>query len=158
ALHRLLLLGEVFLEPCDQAIAGVLRDHPCRLALERAPDEHRLAARRDVDPAHPRPALRQDLDESFVGQTAERLGYRKPRDAQALAERFLVDEFAGCEGERDDRLADGILDALHGATAPVARQRAQERVGQRLARTYRNVVASRLHNRKTPPAPVLFPR
>src|SRR5262249_711164 len=58
----------------------------------------------------------------------------------------------------DDRLADGILDALHGATAPVARQRAQERVGQRLARTYRNVVASRLHNRKTPPAPVLFPR
>src|SRR5262249_25810453 len=121
SLHRLLLLGQRLLEPRDQAVAGALRDDRYRLAFEGTADEHRLAARGDVDPAHPRPALRQDFDEAFVGQPSERLRDGKTRRPQALAQRLLLDELAGREGEADDRLADGVLDALHGSTASVPR-------------------------------------
>ena len=53
----------------------------------------------------------------------------KRETPEALADRLLLDELAGREGERDDRLADGVLDALHGSAASVPRQRAEERIG-----------------------------
>jgi hypothetical protein len=62
-------------------------------------------------------------------QPAERLRDGKARDAEALADRLLLDELAGREGEGDDRLADGVLDALHGAAASVPRQGTKERIG-----------------------------
>ena len=42
----------------------------------------------------------------------------------------LLDELAGREGQRDDRLADDVLDALRGAAAALARQRWKERIGE----------------------------
>src|SRR5262249_17001849 len=84
---------------------------------------------RDVDAAHPRTALRQDVDEALVGETPQRLGDRKARDAEPLADRVLADELARREGEPDDRVADQVLDLLRRVSAPATRQGRQEGMG-----------------------------
>ena len=123
-----LLLAQIAVERGEQRCVGARRDRAHGFDLQRAADEHRLAAIGEIDAGDARAALRQHLDEALRREASERLRDRKARDAEPRAERGLVDRGAGRQVEPHDRVADHLLHALHGAAASLARQGGQKGV------------------------------
>jgi altronate hydrolase len=106
ALHGLSLRGEIAGEVGIEPLGLAGDEGADRLALQRLADEHVLDHVADADAADHRAALRHDLDQPLRLQARQGLGDGEAGDAEPLAQRPLVEDFAGLEVEADDGAAE----------------------------------------------------
>jgi hypothetical protein len=123
------LVAHVALQGLDQFGAVILRDDPHGLRLQRLADQHVFDHIGDADQRDRRAALRQDVHQALGLQPRQGLGHREAGDAEPLAERALVEGFAGGQIERHNGLAERVGDEDRDVAAARGRRRRQKLVG-----------------------------
>ena len=83
------------------ALGGELGGH----ALQTAGDLEQLDDLARGHPCHPRPPVRQQLDQALGGENLQGLAQRRARDFEEVAQRLLVDPLAGRKLVLDDHVA-----------------------------------------------------
>ncbi|MDT4838193.1 hypothetical protein FQZ97_719410 [compost metagenome] len=93
------------LQAQEQRRVGPLRQHLHDFEFERAPQEMRLAGRRDIDAADHCRVLRIDLDQGFFRQPHQRIAYGGLAEAVGVGQRNPRQRRAGGEFQGDDLFA-----------------------------------------------------
>ena len=114
------LLGHEGLEPYHQRPVGCPGQGAHDLLLHGAAQELRLAGGREIDAAHHRRGLREDVDQPLLLEPQERIADRGGAEAEARLQFGPRQHRAGREIERDDLVPDEVEDLRGGVARAVA--------------------------------------